>query len=93
MWNAFQGTPLPCAIPEAERWISTLTAGRMHGRDIVVIGSDDGACRLFCLENQHTVVKLHLVARPNAVAFTDGGLLSVATTMSVVTIQVDPWRC
>ncbi|MFI6307572.1 caspase family protein [Amycolatopsis thailandensis] len=91
MWDAFQGAPIKSSIPDVDRWISTLTTGRMFGQNVVVVGSADGTARVFCLDTQRVVAQLQLVAIPTDFAITEDGLLCAATSMGLVTIQIDPW--
>lgn len=92
MWDARHGHPLPCTIPKAERWISTLTAGRMYNWHVLAVGSADGMCRLFCLDSSRTVAQLHLVAGVNDIIFTEDGQLFVATGMGIVATKVELWN-
>lgn len=91
VWDACQGVQLHCPIPKVDRWISALNVGRMYNRNVLAIGSADGNCRLFCLDSQRTVAQLQLVAMPTGFVLSEDGLLCAATSMGMVTIQVDPW--
>src|SRR5262249_37002373 len=90
-WDPVTGAPAPePPVPPLDGRVHVLTAGEMHGRQVLVAGSDR-TIRLWSVTGNRQVAEIQIGMTPQDVQLTPDGYLCIATVMGIAVLHVPDW--